>query len=467
MTTTLPLDQIDDLRAVCSGAVLLPGDHGYDAARHTWSAAVDHRPAAIVRCAGTADIAAAVDFARRRGLAISLHAGGHDVAEHAEVAGSVMLDLSGLKAVTIDPVTRRATVAPGVTWVEFDRACAEHGLAVTGADVSTVGVIGTALSGGTGWLQRAFGFTCDNVIAAQVVTADGRVVTADAEHHTDLLWALRGGGGNFGIVTSLELQLHPIGRVYAGTLLYRYADARAVLTGFRAFTADAPAELSLRATLIHWPPTAPEGPPMAAITASYLGSAEEARSVLDRLRRIGEPELDLLRPLSYPELQRNTEQAFHTGHATATGTEWLRELDDRTIDGLVTLGADMPTRHSLISIHQLGGAIRRMPTGATAFAYHDAAYHLVVFSGGPTGQDLAPSRRWIARITETVQNCSAGGPYIGILDGTASPERVRNAYGLDGYRRLARVKAQYDPGNLFRCNHNIAPLSDESSEGAR
>ncbi|WP_225727259.1 MULTISPECIES: FAD-binding oxidoreductase [unclassified Nocardia] len=467
MTTTLSLQQVDDLRACCRGAVSLPGDPGYDAGRHTWSAAVDHRPVAVVRCADIEDIRAAMLFARERRLAVSVHAGGHDVAEHAEIAHSIMLDMSDLKNITIDPVTRRATVAPGVTWVEFDRACAAHGLAVTGADVSTVGVIGTALSGGSGWLQRAFGFTCDNVLAAQVVTADGRVVTADANQHAGLFWALRGGGGNFGIVTSLELRLHPIGRVYAGTLLYRYADARAVLTGFREFTVDAPAELSLRATLIHWPPTSPEGPPMAAITASYLGPADQARSVLDRLRRIGEPELDLLRPLSYPELQRNTEQAFHTGHATATGTEWLRALDDRTIDGLVDLGARMPTHHSLISIHQLGGAIRRMPTGATSFAYHDAAYHLVVFSGGPTGYDLLPARRWIARITETVQNCSAGGPYIGILDDAAAPERIRNAYGLDGYRRLARIKAEYDPDNILRCNHNIPPLPGARTEAAR
>ncbi len=453
MTTTHPFDE---LRTACRGALLLPADTGYDAARHTWNAAVDHRPSAIVRCADSADIAAAVRIASRLGLAVSVHAGGHDVARHTAVDGSIMLDVSQLKNITIDPVARRAVVAPGVTWVEFDHACAVHGLAVTGADVSTVGVIGTALSGGTGWLQRAFGFTCDNVRSAEIVLADGSQVSADAEHNTDLFWALRGGGGNFGIVTALELELHPIGPVYAGTLLYSSALARDALAGLREFSADAPPELSLRATLIHWPGV-PDGPPMAAITASYLGPADEARTVLTRLRRIGEPELDLVRPLSYPQLQRNTEQAFHTGHATATGTEWLRTLDDRTIDTLVTLGARMPTRHSLISVHQLGGAIGAMPADATAFAYHHAAYHVVLFSGGPAGQDLGQSRDWIAEITDAVHDCSAGGPYIGILDGTATPERIRSAYGSAGYQRLAQIKAKYDRGNVFRANHNIPP----------
>ncbi|WP_063043783.1 FAD-binding oxidoreductase [Nocardia pseudovaccinii] len=467
MTTTPFLDQLDELRSTCQGAVLLPTDPGYDASRHTWNTAVDHRPAVIVRCADTSDIHAAVDFARRRDLPVSMRAGGHDVADHAEVEHSIMLDLSPLKTITIDPVHRRGTVAPGVTWTEFDRAAQAHGLAVTGADVSTVGVIGTAMSGGTGWLQRALGFTCDNVLAADIVLADGRQVRADADHHPDLLWALRGGGGNFGVVTGLELRLHPIGTVYAGTLLYRFDKARAVLTAFRELCATAPAELSLRATLINWPPTAPKGPPMAAITASYLGSAEDARAALRPLRRIGEPELDLMRPLSYPELQSNTEQAFTEGHATATGTEWLRALDDHTIDALIDLAARIPTPHTLISIHQLGGATRRTTNQATAFSFHEANYHLVVFSGAPSGRQLVTSQRWITDIIETVQNCSAGGPYLGILDGSSSPSRIRSCFHPDAYQRLQRVKAEYDPHNLFRCNHNIAPAGARPDAEAR
>ncbi|WP_406278194.1 FAD-binding oxidoreductase [Nocardia sp. NBC_00881] len=459
MTTTLPLQHLDELRAACRGPVLIPGDIGYDTARHMWNAAVDPRPAAGVRCADIADVRAAVEFSRRRGLAVSLRGGGHDVARHPAADGSILLDLSPLANITVDAATRRAVVAPGVTWAEFDHVCQAHGLAVTGADVSTVGVIGTALVGGSGWLQRACGFTCDNIRSAEIVLADGSLVRVDDDNHPDLLWALRGGGGNFGVVVSLELELHPVTTVFAGTLLYRYDAARRVFDGFREFSATVPDEVALRTTLLNWPPNAPHGPPMVAITAAYLGPAADARAISRQLRRIGEPELDLMRPLNYPELQHNTEQAFNTGHSTATGTEWLRTLDDHTVDALIALGRRMPTQHSLVSVHQLGGALRRTPADTTAFAYHHAAYHMVLFSGGPAGQDLGPSRRWIAEIVDTVQECSAGGPYIGILDGSCSPQRVRSAYHPDDYRRLAAIKAAYDPDNVFRCNHNIPPVS--------
>ncbi|MEU6585513.1 FAD-binding protein [Nocardia sp. NPDC046763] len=457
MTTASDLDVMSALRAACRGPVHAPGDPGYDSARRRWNTAVDQHPAAVVGCTGVSDIRAAVAFAHRHGLAVSVRGGGHEVANHATADGSLLLDLSALRTVTIDPATRRAVVSAGVTWVDLDKECHRHGLAVTGADVSTVGVIGTAVCGGTGWLQRSFGFTCDNVRSAQVVLADGRLVHATPDHHPELLWALRGGSGNFGIVVALELELHPITTLHAGTLLFRLDQARTVFRRFRELCAEAPDELALRATLLHWPPTAPEGPPMAAITAAYLGPEQRAHDVLGRLRRISQPELDLIRPLEYPELQRNTEQAFHDGHGTATGSEWLRAFDDTAIDALVDLATRMPTPYSLISVHQLGGAIRRMPAQATAFGFHDAAYHMVLFSGGPPGTDLCASRQWIAEVTAAVQGCSAGGPYIGILDDAASPERVRSAYPPATYERLRQIKAEYDPDNTFRCNHNIPP----------
>ncbi|WP_174187500.1 FAD-binding oxidoreductase [Nocardia barduliensis] len=459
MTTTRPADHLADLRAACRGPVLLPGDPGYDRARRRWNTAVDQRPAAVVRCARVPDVRAAVTTAGRHGMAVSIRGGGHEVARHAAADGALLLDLSGLRTITIDPGARRATVGAGVTWADFDRACHRHGLAVTGADVSTVGVIGSTLCGGSGWLQRMAGFTCDSVRSAQVVLADGQLVHTSREHHPDLLWALLGGGGNYGVVVAVEFELHPIGPVHAGTLLFRLEAGRGVFREFRELCAEAPDELALRATLLHWPPTAPEGPPMAAITVAYFGPADRARTELARLKRLGEPELDLIRPLEYPQLQRNTEQAFHEGHGTATGTEWLREFDDDAVDALIDLAAAMPTPYSLVSVHQLGGALRRVPADATAFGYHDAAYHAVMFSGGPAGTDLDHSRRWIAEVVDALQGCSAGGPYIGILDDTASPERVRRAYHRDSYARLQQLKAAYDPGNLFRANHNIPPLN--------
>ncbi|WP_433759615.1 FAD-binding protein [Nocardia sp. CA-135398] len=463
MTITSDIAVLSALRTACRGPVHSPGDPGYDLARRRWNTAVDQHPAAVVGCTGVPDIRAAVALAHRHGLAVSVRGGGHEVANHATADGALLVDLSALRTVTVDPVTRRAVVSAGVTWAELDKECHRHGFAVTGADVSTVGVIGTAVCGGTGWLQRSFGFTCDNVRSAHVVLADGRLVHATPDHHPELLWALRGGSGNFGIVVALELELHPIRTLQAGTLLFRLDQARTVFRRFRELCAQAPDELALRATLLHWPPTAPEGPPMAAITAAYLGPEQQARDVLGRLRRIGEAELDLIRPLEYPDLQRNTEQAFHDGHGTATGSEWLRAFDDTAVDALVELAARMPTPYSLISVHQLGAAVRRMPSEATAFGFHDAAYHMVLFSGGPPGTDLRASRQWIAEVTAAVQGCSAGGPYIGILDDAASPERVRSAYPPATYDKLRRIKAEYDPDNTFRCNHNIPPADRDRS----
>ncbi|WP_327150596.1 FAD-binding oxidoreductase [Nocardia sp. NBC_01329] len=460
MTTTTPSSYLTELRSACRGAVLTPGDPGYDRARQRWNSAIDQRPAAVVRCTRVPDVRAAVTTAQHHGLPVSVRGGGHEVAQHPAADGSLLLDLSGLKTVTIDPSTRRAVVGAGVTWAEFDRVCHRHGLAVTGADVSTVGVVGSTLCGGSGWLQRVAGFTCDSVRSAQVVLADGRLVHTSGDHHPDLLWALRGGGGNFGIVVALELELYPIRQVHAGTLLFRLDRGPGIFRTFQELSAEASDEMALRATLLHWPPTAPEGPPMAAVTVAHFGAPDRARTELTALRRLGEPELDLIRPVTYPELQRNTEQAFHEGHGTATGTEWLRAFDDDAADALVDLAARMPTPYSLVSVHRLGGALQRMPVDATAFGYHDAAYHAVMFSGGPAGTDLTASRAWIAEVVDALQACSAGGPYIGILDDTATPERVRRAYHPASYPRLRRVKTRYDPENTFRCNHNIPPLNE-------
>lgn len=461
MTTTSP-NYLAELRSACRGPVLVPGEPGYDRARQRWNSAVDPRPAVVVRCTRVPDVRAAVATAQRHGLPVSVRGGGHEVAHHPAADGSLLLDLSSLKTITIDPFTRRAVVGPGVTWAEFDRVCHRHGLAVTGADVSTVGVVGSTLCGGSGWLQRRAGFTCDSVRSAQVVPADGSLVHTSADHHPDLLWALCGGGGNFGVVVALELELHPIEQVHAGTLLFRLDRASGVFRTFRELCAEASDELALRATLLHWPPTAPEGPPMAAVTVAHFGPPDRARAELAALRRLGEPELDLIRPVTYPELQRNTEQAFHDGHGTATGTEWLRAFDDDAVDALVDLAARMPTPYSLVSVHQLGGALRRVPVDGTAFGYHDAAYHAVMFSGGPDNADLTASRAWIAEVVAALEGCSAGGPYVGILDDTAPPERVRRAYHPASYPRLQRVKTRYDPGNSFRCNHNIPPLNEAS-----
>ncbi|NKY33157.1 FAD-binding oxidoreductase [Nocardia speluncae] len=445
-----------DLAAACRGEILVPGSTAYDLARRGWNGAVDHRPAVIVRCAGRADIAAAVRIASRQGSAVALKGGGHGISRFAAADGAVLLDLTALDAVHVDPDGRRAVVGPGVTWARLDRATQAHGLAVTGADVSSVGVIGSALAGGSGWLQRSFGLTCDNLVSARMVVADGRELTVGPDQHPDLWWALRGAGVNFGVVVEAELRLYPVGTVHAGTLVFQYRHARTVLAAYRRLCASAPDGLALQAALLHWPPGAPEGPPMAAISAVYAGPAEQSHSVLAPLRAIAEPELDLLRPLDYPSVQRQSEQAFIDGYATTTGSRWLHALDDTTIDRLVAAGARMPTPHTMISLHQQGGALSRIAPAATAFGFRGAEHHLALFVSAPAAHLLAPGRDWIAALCRAVRPSAAGGPYIGLLDGDA-PELVQTAYLPDSYRRLRTLKTVYDPGNTFRANHNIVP----------
>lgn len=437
------------------GTVLRPGDAGYDSARRMWNAAVDHHPAVIVRCTGVEDVRAGVSYARERGMAVSVRSAGHGVAGHPGVDGSVMLDLSRLKGVVVEPGTRRAIVEPGATWAEFDQRCQQHGLAVTGADVSAVGVIGAAIAGGSGWLQRLLGPTCDHIRRAWVVLADGRLVTVDTEHDPDLLWALRGAGANFGVVVSMELQLHPVPTVTAGSLLYPVADAGTVLKGFRDACADAPDELALRATVLNWPPgDTAHSHPVAAISATYFGPPDEARKAMQSVRGIGQPQLDLVRPLTYTQLQRYTEQAFVDGHATATGSELLAGLSDATIDALVELAGRRPTPTSLLSVHQLGGRMADRPPDAGAFSHRGADFHLVLFSGTRPAADRVPCRAWVRDSLDAVHPDSVGGSYVGLLD---SPERLHTAYSEQTRLRLARLKARYDAGNLFRANHNVAP----------
>lgn len=452
----------DDLRAGCRGPVVMPSDPGYDNARRMWNAAVDHRPAAIVRCADAADITAAVLIARQHRLAVAIRGGGHGIAAHAAVDGSVLLDLSVLDEVVVDPSTRRATVGPGVTWADLDRATQQQGLAVTGADVSTVGVIGSALAGGSGWLQRMYGLTCDNIQSARIVLADGTHIATDPHNHPDLFWALCGGGANFGVVTALELALHPVTDVYAGTLVYSYDRARTVLDGYQRLSAMLPDTASLQAALLHWPPGAATGPPVAALSATCFGPPERAAEILRPVREVAEPDLDLLRPQTYLGLQGQSEHAFLDGHAMTTGTEWLATLDEATIDGLVAAGLRMPTPYSMVSLHQLGGAMSRIPAPATAFGFRTASQHLVLFAGAPAHDDLGPAQAWVRETLATAHDCSAGGPYIALLDNDGSPDRARSAYTADTYRLLTRLKARYDPNNLFRGNHNIAPTPDDT-----
>jgi FAD/FMN-containing dehydrogenase len=455
--TALVEDAAAGLRAAGVGEVLASADSGYDAHRRVWNAAVDRRPAVIARCRTVDEVVAAVTVARDRGLPVSVRGGGHGIAGQAVADGALLLDLSPMREFTVDPRRRLARVGPGVTWARLDRATSAHGLATTGADVSSVGVIGTALVGGCGWLHRRDGATCDRLRRLEVVTAAGerREVTPDRE--PDLWWALRGGGGGLAAVTSAELALGEVREVHAGTVLYPARDAAAVLAGYRRVCGQAPDELSLQAALLRWPPGAPEGPPVVAVSVAWFGPAERAAEAVAPVRRLGAVELDLVRPLSYVELQGQSEHAFPAGYGTATDTEWLRELDDAAIGALVAAAERMPTPVSMISLHQLGGAMGRVDEAATAFARRGAAQHLAVFSCWPPGGSPQPSRRWASAVVASVAACSAGGPYLALLDAEVPAERVRRAFPEPTRRRLLDVKRRHDPDDLFRFGLGFAP----------
>lgn len=449
------------LETTIAGEVLYPGDDAYDQARRVWNGAVDRRPVMIARCTSAADVAAAVSCARNSHLLVSIRGGGHSHAGFGVWDGALMIDLSPMKAISVDPARRTAVAGPGLTWAEFDAATQAHGLATTGADVSTTGIAGMTLGGGAGWLHRIAGLTCDNLLSAQVVTADGRTRRAAPDENSDLFWGLRGGGGNFGVVTSLEYRLQPVREVFGGLILHPLERGRDVLRFFQELCDSAPDELFLRAMLLLAPaaPFVPEelrGRPSLMLQAAYFGSDAEGERCLRPLREFGPPAVDLLRPLGYLDLQQ-AGPAIPPGLFAYARSEWLRRLDERAIDALVAGAGQISAPFTLIEIQQMGGAMSRIPAGDTAFGYRHAAHHLAILSMWPPSE--APEGRitWARALSEELRPASAGGPYVNLLMGDEGEERVRAAYGPENYARLAEIKARYDPDNVFQINHNIKP----------
>jgi FAD/FMN-containing dehydrogenase len=426
------------------GDVVLPGDAGYDAARAVWNASIDRRPAAIVRCRRPADVVAAVRFARAHDLPIAVRGGGHNVAGLAVCDGGVVIDLSGLRGAVVDPHRRIARVQPGATWGDLDAATQRHALAAPGGLVSMTGVAGFTLGGGLGWLTRRYGPACDCLLGAEVVTADGEVVAADAE----LLWGLRGGGGNFGVVTRFDLRLHPVGPiVLAGPRAYPLDRRPDVLDAFRAITASASEELATLLVVRHappapWLPPAVHGRPVAMLVLCATG----ARRVPAALDELGPPLADALREQPYVEFQR----LFDAGSQPGLHNYWKAEY----LDGLRDLPAHFTSSLSDIKVLHLGGAMARGEE--SAFGHRDARFVLNV---NARWRDPAESERHIAWAREAwlrMRPCSAGGTYVNFL-GDEGHDRVRAAYGDATYARLVALKRRYDPDNAFRVNQNIDP----------
>jgi len=463
MMTAPTRSATDRLRAGFHGELISPGDDGYEAARRVWNGAIDRRPALIARASSTADVVTAVRFARERGLPVSIRGGGHSAAGFSVADGALMLDLSAMKAIHVDPAARTVLAGPGVLWRELDVATQAEGLATTGGVDGSTGIAGLTLGGGIGYLDRLAGLTCDNLLDAAVVTAEGRVLRVRGDSHPDLFWALRGGGGNFGVVTSFTYRLHPVTEAHGGLLGYPMDRATEVLQAYRELSAGAPDRLALYAGLVTAPPApfVPEhlrGQRVVGLIPVYFGTAGEAARALAPLRAFAPPVVDLTRPMSYREVQQLTEGFNPPGMHHYYAAEWLHGLDDQTIEALVAAAGAAPTPHSVIIIKRMGGAVARVPTGATPFWYRDAAHHLDIHAQWAPGGSPSPHVAWARAARQAAWRVSAGGGYVNFLGADQGPDRVRAAYG-GNYARLAKVKAAYDPGNFFRINNNIPPAA--------
>ncbi|HEY3108085.1 MAG TPA: FAD-binding oxidoreductase [Chloroflexota bacterium] len=460
----LSTDDIRGLRAELAGEVLLPNDSAYGEARSIWNGAIDRRPAAVVRCATAEDVAAAIGFARSRGLEIAVRGGGHNFAGFASCEGGLMISLSGLRGVAVDVDARRAVCGGGATWGDVDAATQEHGLATVGGFVSHTGIAGLTLGGGIGWLTRKAGLTVDNLLAAEVVTADGRVLRASTQEHPDLFWALRGGGGNFGVVTSFEYRLHRVGPLVQLGLFFWGVDRGAEALRFsRDFARTVPADMGLFVAGLSAPPepfVPPEhhfAPGFALIVVGF-GSAEEHAGVAERVRASMPPLFDLVTPMPYTALQ----QMFNAGVQWGVHAyEKALYLDDLT-DGAIDVFADfVPRKQSPLSmtpVFIVDGAYQRVGQDETAFGGSRQAR--VVFNIAaicPTPELYQSERAWVRAFWEALRpHASNAGGYVNFMN-EYEEDRVRAAYGPAKYDRLARIKATYDPDNLFHLNANIKP----------
>jgi len=448
---------VPELRASFRGTLLRPGDPDYEQARRVWNGMIDRRPALIVRCAGAADVIRAVDLARERGLPLAVRGGGHNVAGNAVCDGGLVIDLSGMKAIRVDPARRTARAEGGVTWGEFDRETQAFGLASTGGIVSTTGIAGLTLGGGIGWLARSYGLACDNLLSVDLVTADGQLRTVSATEHADLFRGLRGGGGNFGVATSLEFRLHPVGPVLGGLLIHPFDAARDLLRLYRDFTATAPPELTCFAVLT----SSAEGVPVAVVAVCYNGRPEDGERLLRPVRAFGSPLMDGIGPMPYTALQGMLDPFYPPGLLNYWKSSFLTELGDGAIDTMLAHCADRPTPLCHMAIEQMGGAVSRVDAEETAFAHRERPYNFLCLGVSADGAEAEACVRWARRFWEAMQPFASGGVYVNYLGAEAEEgaERVRAAYGGAKYERLAALKAAYDPTNLFRMNQNIRPAT--------
>jgi FAD/FMN-containing dehydrogenase len=453
------------------GHLLAPHDPGYDGARRVWNGAIDRRPALIAQCLDRDDISAAVRYAREHDLLVSVRGGGHGVAGHAVNDGGLVIDASLMKGVHVDPTRRVASVQPGVLWGELDGATQAFGLATTGGIVSHTGVAGLTLGGGLGWLMRKYGTSADNLMAAEVVTADGRLVHASPEDDAELLWGLRGGGGNFGIVTRFEFALHEIGTtVLGGSIVWPMENAAHVMRFYRDFARTAPDELTSIVqyrTVPAWPAFPPQlhGRKVLQISVVWVGRVADGGHALAALRAHGEPLGDSIAPRPYLAQQAANDKAVpHGWHYYWKSTE-LPELDDAAIDAITEYSLAMASPRSFTVIFQLGGVVARRGEDESAYSHRAARYNININAAWLPNEPIgAAETAWARNLFERLKRDS-DAVYVNFLMDEGQ-ERVRQAYGPEKYARLVALKNRLDPTNLFRMNQNIAPAAHAAADGS-
>ena len=442
---------VDDLRSRVRGQVLMAADAGYDAARRIWNAMIDKRPALIARCEGAADVGEAVRFAGAHEMLVSVRGGGHNVAGTAVCDGGLMIDLSPMKGIRVDPVARTAWAQPGLLWQDFDRETQAYGLATTGGVVGETGIAGLTLGGGVGWLVRKHALTCDNLLAVDVVTADGKLRHASPEANQDLFWALRGGGGNFGVVTAFHYQLHEVSTILGGLVIHPRAAARDVIRFHRDFITSAPEELTSYVALL----TAPDGNPVVALASCYCGDLAEGERVLRPLREFGSPLVDAMQPMPYAGMQGLLGPSFPWNNRNYWKSSYLNTLPDAAIDAIVEHANRCRSALSAVIIEYYGGAVSRVEPEATAFSHREASFNILFVGQWKEAAEDALHVQWARDCCDAI-NPWASGVYMNALSEGEGAQAVREAYGAN-YARLAALKAQYDPKNLFQMNQNIMP----------
>jgi len=448
---TIEESSIEQFKLGLRGKLLRPGDDDYDSSRRVFNAMIDKHPALIARCAGVADVIQAVNFARQNNLVVAVRGGGHNVAGNAMCDGGLVIDLSNLKGIRVDPARRTAQAEAGATLGEFDHETQAHEQGTTLGVFSPTGIAGLTLGGGYGWLAGKYGLASDNLLSADVVTAEGKLISANSEENQDLFWGLRGGGGNFGVVTSFTYKLHPVSRVLAGSVAWPIARTGEVLHFLRDFTSQVPDELGLVAALF----TTPDDIPIVGITVCYAGPIEEGERVLAPTRKFGPPLVDTIGPMKYVQVQKMLDPLLPWGLYNYWKSAFFKDLSEPIIDTIETYAKTCPSLNTFIMIELYSGAASRVPPDATAFNHRGKLYNFSILSVWKNPADSERNLEWTRTFWNSIQPFLSNRVYVNYLS-QEGEERVRAAYG-NNYERLEILKKKYDPSNLFRVNQNIKP----------